>query len=536
MVIGIDLGTTYSVAAYVKDGKPCVIPNRDGTNTLPSVVMFEDGKAIVGAKAKANAVNDPYNAVQFVKRHIGTKHEFYIVDDDDNETVHSPESITAVILKRIREDCEKYLNEKVTGAVITVPAYFTDAQKDATIAAGKIADLDVMKVIHEPTAAALAYGLDKSKESSLILIYDLGGGTFDVTAAEVKGKDIDVRATHGYRQLGGFDFDNKLIEDASKQINAKLQVDIFDMGYEKELQMLRENCEKAKISLSTHTEVSFTLDVGEEKVEINFTRAQFNALIMPFLEHTGDSIDVVLEEGMINKNEIKKVLLVGGSSQIPVIGDFIYEKLGIRPSSEVNPHEVVALGAALHAYYLSGGDHNVDNEDSSESQSSQHVESFSIKDRNAHAFGIRVRDMETGREINSVIIQRNQPLMKPFVKVYSSSRDQQEKLTLKVTEGESTNLELVTIIGEAQIKLNPHPKGASIAVEFMYDNNGIITGRIYDLFGVSYSEDENGYLIGDIATLDGALFIAEVSIKREFALSDDDIASEQRKLQLLSIE
>ena len=516
MFIGIDLGTTFSVAAYMdENGIPHIIPNRDGTNTMPSVVMFDQGEIIVGAQAKINAISEPDSVVQFAKQHIGTMNEFLIDDGSGEEKLYSPEDISAIILKRIRQDCEEFLGKEVTGAVITVPAYFTDAQKNSTIAAGKIAGLNVLKVIHEPTAAAMAYGLNKPGEHYLVLIYDLGGGTFDVTAAEINGKDITVRATHGQSQLGGFYFDNHLIGYSANQIKEVTGIDIHENGSIDDLQLLRQRCEDAKIALSTRQNYSFSFNLQGSKAKVELSRKQFEQLLLFDLETTGDSIDIVLEDGEISKDEIDKVLLVGGCSIIPMVGEYIHKKLGIKPSAEVNPHEIVAIGAAICANSFTGNN---------------------LIDRNAHPFGVVVRSKSTGDLVNSVIIPRNQPLLKPFVKVYSSMVDNQEEIHIRVTEGENEDLRYVTIIGESTIELNLHPEGSPIAIEFKYDDNGIISGKVFDLYDVPHEVDDDGYLVGEISSLDGPLFMANVNIKRENALSEEEIEAKQHKLKSLDIQ
>jgi molecular chaperone DnaK len=542
MVIGIDLGTTFSVAAYVdKNGIPQVIPNRDGTNTMPSVVMFDHGEVIVGIQAKNNALTSPHNVAQFAKRHIGTEFAFPIVEDDTGEALYSPEDVSALILSRLKSDCEEFLGQEVTSAVVTVPAYFTDSQKNATIAAGKIANLNVLKIIHEPTAAAMAYGLNnKSEDKRKVLIYDLGGGTFDVTAAEIRGKEITVLASHGIRELGGFDFDNRLIEYAAKTILDETNIDVNEDA--EDLQLLRQRCEEAKVALSTRRNYTFAMNVSGKKSKIEISREKFESLIMPILETTGDTIDTVLDEGNINANEIDKVLLVGGSSLIPAVGEYVRKKLGRAPSAEVNPHEAVAIGAAIYADSLDAygpiesaeSPKAADPAQPAPSSSQPKKGGYTIIDTNSHGFGVVVR--ENGILMNSVVIPRNQPLMKAFVKVYFSSADNQEEISIQVTEGEEDDLRYVNEIGESTINFNPHPKGSPIAVEFKYDENGMITGRIFDLYEVPYETNHDGYLIGGIESLDNPLFIGEVSIKREYALSEDDIEDKKRYLSSLTVQ
>jgi len=550
MVIGIDLGTTFSVASYVdKNGIPKIIPNSDGQNSTPSVVMFDHGEVVVGMQAKNNAVTSPYSVAQFAKRHIGEKFQFAIDDDSGTEASYSPEEISAIVLKKIKQDCEKFLNEEVTGAVITVPAYFSDAQKNSTITAGKIAGLEVMKIIHEPTAAAIAFGLDKAENKTKVLIYDLGGGTFDVTAAEIDGKNINVLASDGLRTLGGADFDNKLIEYAAGIIEEQTGIDPNEEP--EDLQLLRQRCEEAKVALSTRTNYTFTMSLQRKKAKVDISRDKFEELIAPLIEMTGIPIDTVFEESGFTVKDFDKVLLVGGSSIIPAVSEFVYKKLGIKPSSEVNPHEVVAVGAAICANSIesytekkkkSDGAKKADtNEqgadniiDEPETSNADQNDTYNLIEKNSHGFGVVIH--EEGQAINSVIIPRNQPLLKKFTKVYSTPYDDQTAINVQVTEGEETDIDYVTIIGDAEMSLEPHPAGSPIAVEFKYDENGVITGKVFDLFGVFYISDDKNYLPEGVAGLDNPKFIGEVTIKRKNEMTDDDINKKKQSLTALTIQ
>ena len=548
MVIGIDLGTTFSVAAYVdKNGTPKVIPNSDGQNITPSVVMFDHGEVVVGTQAKNNAVTSPYAIAQFAKRHIGDKFLFTPDDETDAKLKYTPEDISAIILKKIKQDCEKFLGEDVTGAVITVPAYFSDAQKNATITAGKLAGLEVMKIIHEPTAAAIAFGLDKTERNTRVLIYDLGGGTFDVTAAEIDGKNISVLATDGIRSLGGADFDNKLIEYAAGVVEEQTGIDPNEEPEDQ--QLLRQRCEEAKVALSSRTNFTFTVSLQRKKAKVEISREKFESLIRPLVEMTGIAIDRVLEESGLIAKDFDKVLLVGGSAIIPSVGEFIHNKLGIEPSSEVNPHEVVAIGAAICANSIESFIEKRENSETGDLTKNTPIvqspevstsnidnnDTYNLIERNTHGFGVVISD-KNGKDMNSVIIPRNQPLMKTFTKVYSTVQDNQPAINLQVTEGEDTDIDYVAIIGDTTINLEPRPANSPIAVEFNYDENGVITGRVFDLFGVAYESIAGGYLSGDISSLDNPKFIGEVTIKRKNEMSDEDIDKKKQTLTLLSIQ
>ena len=535
MVVGIDLGTTFSVAAYVDDdGQAHVIPNQDGGKSMPSVVMFNGDEAIVGQHAKKMAASQPYSVAQFAKRHIGSDFKFLLLDDNGQRESRSPEAISAVILRRLMQDCEAYLDEQIEGVVITVPAYFDDAQKNATLSAAKMAGINnILKIIHEPTAAALAYGIGKSSKPLTILIYDLGGGTFDTTIAEVSGNAITVLATSGNKRLGGADFDTKLVSQAAKQILDATKIDVFDDGYEQECQELRELCENAKIELSMRQKFSFTLSLGQQKTKVEFTRDQFAEMINPYLEQTGYCIDRTLEDACLTSADIAKVILVGGSSKIPAVGEYLHKKIGIKPSKEVNPDEIVAIGAAICAKSLADTGKN-SNQSTQDDENSPNVPVGKIVDVNAHSFGMIVLSNED--EVNSIIIPRNQPLRRAFTKVFYTAAENQTALNLRVTEGELSDLNYVDKIGESTIKLTPHPKGSPIAVEFAYDDNGIITGRVYDLFETEYDVDGDEYLIGGIESLKESPFLGEINITRSHGISEQDIAVERNNIQLMKIQ
>ncbi len=488
--IGIDLGTTFSVGAYVdKSGTPHVVRNRDGANTTPSVVMFDGDEIVVGIQAKNNAVADPYNVVQFVKRNMGDREYSFETED---EKVYSAEDISAMILKRIKEDCETVLNEPVGQAVITVPAYFNDSQRQSTIDAGKIAGLDVLAVINEPTAAALAYGVDKLGTKQRVMVYDIGGGTFDVTIIEVNPDGtVKVLATHGNRNLGGYDFDNRLMEYVADQFKEQTNVDLHDD--DEDMQALRVKCEEAKIALSSRERFVIKLSAQRQKATIEITREKFESLIEDLIDETEVDIDITLDDSGLSPRDLDKVLLVGGSSRIPAISNYIEKKLDIRPSGELNPDEVVAIGAAVYANAIVTGSsaYNPDIPASTArggSGSLPVVVPDIIQDVNSHGLGIITHD-EDGIGHNSIIIPRNQPIPVMMDQDYVTMVDGQTCIELQVTEGDDEDLSYVAIIGTAQIVLNPHPAHSPIRVELGYDKNGIITGRVYDYVDECYVGD-----------------------------------------------
>ena len=517
MRVGIDLGTTFSVAAYCdENGTPHVVTNRDGENTTPSVVMFDDGEVVVGQQAKDNANLEPANVCQFVKRWMGNKD--FVFETEQGET-YSAEDISARILRRICDDCESVLNEKVTEAVITVPAYFSDAQRQATIDAGRIAGLNVLAVINEPTAAALAYGVDKT-DNQKVMIYDLGGGTFDVTIIKIADGKVNVLATHGNRNLGGFDFDNALINHIAAQFKEMTNVDIEedDEAY----QALRMNCEKAKIALSSRDKYRLSVGAqGTKPVKIEITRSEFNQMINPIIMETEVSVDIALEDSGLSPRDIDKILLVGGSTRVPAVVDFIEKKMNMKPSCELNPDEAVAIGAAIYANSFTGtvpttgtssaggGRASAGAAGSSPAQTATSAPSI-IQDVNSHGLGV-VATNEQGIAANTIIIPRNQPIPTSASQDFVTVVDNQQRVDLQVTEGDDEDLAYVTIIGNAEIQLRPHPKGSPVRVEFGYDSNGIVTGRLYDLV-------DNVYC-------------GEIVIKREDNISEEELQSKAMRIK-----
>lgn len=477
MIIGIDLGTTFSVGAWTdNDGKTHVANSREGGNTTPSVVMFDDGEIVIGKQAKSNAELAPENVVQFVKRNMGNKKYAFLTEDGKEYTA---EELSAMILKRVKEDCETCIGQPVTDAVITVPAYFSDAQRQSTIDAGKIAGLNVRAIINEPTAAALAYGRSQSGKAQKVMVYDLGGGTFDVTIIEIKpDATIQVLATHGNRNLGGVNFDNALITYVREQFEEVTGVSLEED--DEAMQILRSRCEQAKQALSGSEKTSVVMSSQRKKAKIEVTREQFEELIMPLIEETEVDIDITLEDSGLSARDLDKVLLVGGSSRIPAVRNYVERKLNITPSAELNPDEVVAIGAAIYGHSLesqlpvpTGGTRGSGDLPNSAATCSI------IQDVNSHGLGI-VAVGEGNRLMNSILISRNQPIPTVARETFSTMIDNQELVELQVTEGDDDDLSYVTVIGTAEIHLPPHPAGSPLTVELSYDINGVVTGKVYD--------------------------------------------------------
>lgn len=342
--IGIDLGTTFSCMAYInEEGQPVVIPNGEGKNTTPSTVLFDGTSTIVGEEAKNQSIIDPQNFEQFVKRHMGERD--YLFSTEDGEK-YSPEAISAIILAKMKADAEQHLGEPIEGAVITVPAYFNEAQRKSTMDAGKIAGLNVLAIINEPTAAALAFGIAKGTEKEqTIMVYDLGGGTFDVTVLKFDAENITVLGTAGDRKLGGYDFDERIINAVIEEA-AERGLDIKnDLVARQDLQL---KAEEAKKTLSVREKANIVLNIGGRPFKYSLTREEFVDLVEPLLFKTVGSMETACDEAEIEYSDLDKILLVGGSTRMPIVRESIEEETGIVPSSEVHPDEAVAIGAAYY--------------------------------------------------------------------------------------------------------------------------------------------------------------------------------------------
>ncbi len=453
-VIGIDLGTTNSCVAVMEGGEPVVIPNAEGGRTTPSVVSFQaNGERLVGQVAKRQAITNPDKTIISIKRHMGTN---YKVNIDGKE--HTPQEISAMVLMKIKADAEAYLGEKVTQAVITVPAYFNDSQRQATKDAGKIAGLEVLRIINEPTAASLAYGLDKQDESHKIFVYDLGGGTFDVSILELGDGVFEVKATNGNTKLGGDDFDDRImnfIADTFKKENG------IDLRNDKmALQRLKEAAEKAKIELSASLQTSINLPfitadaTGPKHIDMNLSRAKFNELTHDLVEATIEPMRKALSDAGLSLSEIDKVILVGGSTRIPAVQEAVKSFTGKEPSKGVNPDECVAVGAAIQAGVLTG-----------------EVKDVLLLDVSPLTLGI-----ETMGGIATPLIQRNTTIPTRKSQIFSTAADGQTSVEINIVQGErqmaadNKSLGRFTLSGIA-----PAPRGIpQIEVTFDIDANGIV--------------------------------------------------------------
>lgn len=499
MKVGIDLGTTNSAVAYIdENGNPQIIPNREGERITPSVILFEGGTPVVGSSAKTSATGDPLNVVQFVKRQIGNSSYRFI---NEQGATYSSEEISAIILKRLKEDAEMLLGQTIEGAVITVPAYFDDAQRNATKDAGAIAGLNVLKIINEPTAAALAYGLSKTHDTINLMVYDLGGGTFDITIMNISNGVIDIKATGGKKNLGGFDFDNNVAEWIISDFKKAHGIDLYDDLYA--LEDLREKTEACKKQLTTRTKALLTVSSQGKVLKTEITRDLFNELNRNLINQTGFLMNMVLDDAGMTWQEIDKILLVGGSTRMPIVHEFIEEITGLKPSIDVNPDEAVAIGAAMQASFL--------DQDGSSPVNPVPV----IMDVNAHSLGI-IASNKDGKLENTIILKRNTHIPAEVSREFYTAEENQSGASIQIAEGEDTDPEYVRIIGSAHVKLPPRPKNSPIRVVMSYDSNGIIHVFVYD--GLT---NEN---------------LGESHIDRKSNLSQDEIYNKKKLIDDVNIE
>jgi molecular chaperone DnaK len=503
-VVGIDLGTTYSAISIVNQyGKPEVLTNREGERITPSVVLFDGDDPIVGSIAKRSAVANPFNVIQFVKRQIGDKGWKFRTE---NAEVYTPEEISAMILRRLKEDAETLLGEQIEDAVVTVPAYFDDAQRKATQDAGRIAGINVLRIINEPTAAALAYGLNKLDDTQTILVYDLGGGTFDVTIMHLSPGGLKVLATGGAKSLGGFDWDNAVMEYLNDQFIEAGGVDLLEDPMLE--QDLRDKAEIAKKTLSSRERTNVFLSANGVNVTVPLSRQNFEEVTQHLLKQTQKIMEFVLEDAGLGWKDIQRVLLVGGSTRMRAVPELIERVTGLKPSLDVNPDEVVAQGAAIQGLILQmkQGNHNlVDN------HSFPMVE---VQDVNSHSMGVVALD-ESGEEVNSIVLKKDTPIPTRVSNHYTTTVDQQTQLHIQVTEGEDIDLDYVKIVGEGMIDLPEYPKGAPIEVIFEYDSDGIIH--------ISVIDSTAGTLLG------------ELDIERTSNLTEDEVLEKQKRVAKLAI-
>ena len=458
-IIGIDLGTTNSCVAVLEGGEPVVIPNAEGARTTPSVVAFKGSERIVGSAAKRQAITNPDKTISSIKREMGTAYKKNIDGKD-----YTPQEISAMILQKLKQDAEAYLGEKVTQAVITVPAYFSDSQRQATKDAGRIAGLDVLRIINEPTAAALAYGMDKETNQK-ILVYDLGGGTFDVSILEIGDGVFEVLATHGNNRLGGDDFDQRLMDYIVRQFKSETGIDLS--ADRMAMQRLKEAAEKAKIELSSMVQTNVNLpfitadSTGPKHLDMTITRAKFEELIHDLVEKTRECMSIAMKDAGLTNSNIDKVILVGGSTRVPCVQELVKNVTGKEPFKGINPDECVAIGAAIQGGVLGG-----------------EVKDILLLELTPLSLGI-----QTVGGVITRLIDRNTTIPTHKSQVFSTAADNQPSVEVNVLQGEREFARDNKSLGVFHLDgIAPAPRGVpQIEVTFDIDANGIVKVSAKDL-------------------------------------------------------
>ncbi|HEX6447751.1 MAG TPA: Hsp70 family protein [Streptosporangiales bacterium] len=487
--LGIDLGTTFSAVAVVgADDRPTILRNREGENITPSVVLFSggpggdpggggEGTVLVGSTAARTAATMPDDCVRFVKRFMGDPHWSFV---DSHGTEYRPEEISAFILRRLADDAELALGTRVTDAVVTVPAYFDDARRKATLDAAEIAGLNALRLVNEPTAAAVAYGLDEV-EHGTCLVYDLGGGTFDVTLMRIASGEFDVLATDGDRNLGGFDFDNELMLRVNAYVQERGGPDLFDGGV---LEAdLREKCELAKRTLTNVPRASVFVSAGGENHQIQITRAEFEELTASLLDRTETILESVLDAAGVGWDGVDHVLLVGGSTRMPMVRQMVERLSGRQPESGINPDEAVAYGAAIVADLTAAERSGVERRVGSQP--------VSISDVTSQSLGVLAYDTAASRPVNVVVVPKNSSIPCRHEEHFVTLQDGQTEWLFEITEGDDPDPDYVVKLQETPISLPPGlPRGSEMKVTMSYDVDGVVH--------VAVTEVRTGRSVGEL--------------------------------------
>lgn len=470
-IVGIDLGTTFSAVSHVTDaGTPRIIPNRDGEVITPSVVLLQDGVPLVGTMAKRSAALAPLDVVQFVKRHMGDPNYRHIASDGSQ---YRAEEISAFILKRLKEDAEAFLGEPVREAVVTVPAYFDAARRKATADACTIAGLELVRVLNEPTAAALSYGADHVPRDRF-LVYDLGGGTFDVTVMEATGDELRVLAIEGNRNLGGFDFDNVMMGMINEAFVAQGGPDLFEDA--EAVAALRERAEIAKHSLTMVEQTQVVLRAANMVKTVKITRQRFEDATRPLLNTTRDLTETAIEAAGLSWGQIERVLLVGGSTRMPMVRAMMTQVWGREPERGLNPDEMVVLGAAVQAHTEQSG-----RTSGSGPALVNGTPVPTVLEATSHGLGTFARNQNTGRMENTVIIPRNSTIPTKRQEIFSTIHDGQQEVAVEVTQGDSAEPDDVQVLETKLVKIPSYPAGAPLAVAYAYDIDQTVFVEVTDL-------------------------------------------------------
>jgi molecular chaperone DnaK len=475
--VGIDLGTTFSVVAHIDPyGKPQIIPNSESERITPSVILYDAGSVIVGTLAKNNSVAEPERIVDFVKREIGKPKEQFHREFDGK--VYSAEELSALIIKKLKADAEKYLKEPVTDAVITVPAYFNDAERTATITAGQLAGLNVLQIINEPTAAALAYGLDKLDEDQTVFVFDLGGGTFDVTIMKIHAHKIQMLATNGDHRLGGKDWDDVIVNMVAEEFDRQHgENPLLDLTSYQDLQ---SRSLSAKIQLSSRDRTAIVANHNGKSVKIELTRADFEAKTRHLVEKCKMICEIVMQEAKMNWQDLDKVLLVGGMTRMPMVREMISQLSSAPLVDDVNPDEAVAIGAAvqailslLHEEEVSG--QKVLPEDTRQQFSSREGGLIQVTNITSHTLGVVLWDEANLEEYVFPMIRKMNAIPAVARNSFGTASANMQRVIVKIVEGESTVPGECTPLGICDVELPPFlPKGSPVELSYSYNTNQVL--------------------------------------------------------------